>query len=55
MRMWSDIILAHGQSKQIYQVSLGQLYDSPLCNNTKIKRRLSLDDIKQVCDWMHKN
>ena len=53
--MWSDLILAHGQSKQIYQVSLGELYDSPLCHNAKIKRRLALDDIRQVCEWMQKN
>ena len=53
--MWSDIILAHAQSKDIKQISLAQLYESPLCNNVGIKRRLTMDAVKTICSWMHNN
>ena len=55
MRMWSDIFLAFAKQNNIYSISLGELHDSGLCNNQKIKRRLHMDQLKEVCDWMQKN
>jgi len=53
--MWSDIILSYCKSQGLHSISLGQLYDSELCNNQSIKRRLSMNDIKAVGTWMQNN
>ena len=36
-------------------MSLGELYASPICNNSAINRRLSMDDLKSVASWMTTN
>lgn len=53
--MWSDIILNYTKSKGLYSISLGELYNAPITQNAEINRRLSLDSIRQVCEWMQKN
>jgi hypothetical protein len=55
MKMWSDLILSYTKSKGLYSISLNELYQSPICQNTEINRRLSMDAIKQVIEWMQKN
>jgi hypothetical protein len=32
-KMWSDLILAYAKSKGVYSLTLGEMYDSPLCRN----------------------
>ena len=32
-KMWSDMILAYAKNKKVYTLTLGEMYDSPLCNN----------------------
>ncbi|CDW78292.1 UNKNOWN [Stylonychia lemnae] len=55
MKMWSDLILAYSKSKGLYSISLGELYNSPITQNSEINRRLSMDSILQVSEWMTKN
>ena len=52
MKMWSDLILAFCKHQGKYQISLGELYASPICENSGINRRLSMDNLKKVCNWM---
>ena len=54
MRMWSDIIVQHARSQQMYSLILHDLHQSNVCNNQKIKRRLSLDALREILDWMQK-
>ena len=53
--MWSDLLVDYAKNKQLYSISLGELYASELCNNTKINRRLSMDALRQIIDWMAKH
>ena len=53
--MWSDLILSYAKSKQIYSIALNELYQSPICCNMEINRRLSMDNILYVSEWMQKN
>ena len=53
--MWSDLILSYTKSKAVYSISVAELYASPICMNSEINRRLSLDSIHDVLAWMEKN
>jgi len=53
--MWSDLLLNYARNSKIYGISLGELHALPLCNNTKINRRLSIESIRAITDWMQKN
>ena len=53
--MWSDLILSYTKSKGLYSISLGELYSSPITQNSEINRRLSMDSILQIAEWMAKN
>lgn len=55
MKMWSDLLLNYARNSKIYGISLGELHALPLCNNTKINRRLSIESIRAITDWMQKN
>ena len=53
--MWSDLILSYCRHQGTYSIALGELYNSPVCQNAEINRRLSMDNIKKVCTWMQAN
>ena len=55
MKMWSDLILAYCKHRGTYTASLGELYAAPICNNSNINRRLSMENLKRVTDWMKQN
>ncbi len=55
MKMWSDLILAYTKSKGLYSISLNELYCSPVCVNQDINRRLPMDGIHKVIEWMKAN
>eukprot|EP00347_Sterkiella_histriomuscorum_P005578 403356074 len=55
MKMWADLILNYTKSKQQYSISLGELYNSHITQNPEINRRLSMDSLLQIADWMSKN
>ena len=40
---------------KVYEVGVTELYNSAACVNSKINRRLSLDALKVVVDFMVKN
>ena len=54
-KMWSDLILSYAKSKQFYSIALNELYQSPICCNMEINRRLSMENILLVSEWMQKN
>lgn len=54
-KMWTDVILAYCKSKGLYSISLGELYASEICQNQSINRKLSMDSLTQICDWMEAN
>ena len=53
--MWSDLILAYCRHTGAYTISLGELYASAICNNEQVNRRLSMENLKKVCNWMQAN
>ena len=53
--MWSDVIIEWSKSKGIFNSSISELYATPLCNNTQISRRLSIESLRQVFQWMQKH
>ena len=55
LKMWSDLILSYTKSKGIYSLSLNELYSSPLCVNKELNRRLSMEGLLIVADWMNAN
>ena len=55
MKMWTDVILAFCKSKGLYSISLGELYASDICQNQSINRKLSMESLTQICDWMEAN
>ena len=55
MKMWADLICAFAQFQKAYSYSLGELYASALCNNAAISRRLSMEDLLKVSEWMVAN
>ena len=55
LKMWSDLILGYCQSQGSYSIGVQELYASALCNNTSINRKLSIESVMQVCEWMHAN
>ena len=55
MKTWADIILSYTKTKGLHSISLGELYNAQVTQNPKINRRLSMDAILQVCEWMQKN
>jgi len=52
MKMWSDLLLSWAKSKREYQFPLQELYESPVCVNKEINRRLSMDALHQVISYM---
>ena len=55
MKMWTDLIHAYCKSKGLYSISLGELYASEICQNQQINRKLTMESLTQVCDWMQTN
>lgn len=52
MKMWSDLLLLFAKSNTLYATSLSELYASSLLNNQVISRRLSIDALRAVVQWM---
>ena len=52
MRMWSDIIVQYAKNLQVYSIALHDFLQSPICNNQKIKRKLTLEALREIFDWM---
>lgn len=52
MTMWKNLILDYAKSKGAYSLTLNELYESNVCQNKEINRRLKIDAIRQITDWM---
>ncbi len=52
MKMWSDLILSFTKAKGLHSIAMNELYNSPICVNNEINRRLSMDALTSVIEWM---
>ncbi|KAK7421295.1 hypothetical protein QQZ08_010011 [Neonectria magnoliae] len=52
---WSALILAYARHHRIFRLALSSAADSDLFFNRRIDRRLQLDDIRDVVDFMRKD
>ncbi|CAM1501944.1 Fc.00g039280.m01.CDS01 [Cosmosporella sp. VM-42] len=52
---WSSLILAYARHNRLFKLSLSSAADSDLFYNRKLDRRLHLDDVRDVVDFMRKD
>jgi len=52
--IWSSLILSYCRHYRIWRLSLIDALDTPLFFNSKLKKRLSLNDAREVLDWITK-
>ena len=52
MVMWQKLIFDYAKSLNKYVVTYNELYESPICQNKEINRRLKMDSIIIICEWM---
>lgn len=52
LRAWSDLILSYCRHHHLWRLSVIDAIDTPLFYNSKLKKRLSLADAREVLDWM---
>ena len=55
MQMWKNLILDYAKSLKVYSLTFNELFNSPICHNATINRRLKMDSIKQIAAWMVQN
>ena len=55
LKMWTDIICGYCQHSKIYQVGISELYNSKICINTQIDRRISLNFMQNLIEHMVKH
>lgn len=51
---WSSLILSYCRHYRLWRLSVTDAIDTPLFRNTKLKRGLTLNDTREVLDWMTK-
>lgn len=49
---WSSLILAYCRHYKIFSLSLADALDTPLFYNQALNRRLSVNDARDLLDWM---
>lgn len=52
LKKWSILIQKYCRHHRIYELSLIDALDTPLFHNTTLKKRLSLNDVKAVVEFM---
>ena len=52
LNKWSSLIQSYCQHNRIYRLSLIDAINTPLFHNAKLRKRLSLADMRIVIDWM---
>lgn len=45
MQMWKNLILDFAKSQKKYSLTFNELFNSPICHNQSINRRLKLESI----------
>ena len=53
--MWQKLIFDYAKSLGKYSLSFNELYQSPICQNQQINRRLKMDAIKSIAKWLVDN
>ncbi|KAI5464663.1 ESCRT-II complex subunit-domain-containing protein [Mariannaea sp. PMI_226] len=54
-KKWSSLILGYTRHHRIFRLALSSAADSDLFFNRRLERRLQLDDIRDVIDFMRKD
>jgi ESCRT-II complex subunit VPS25 len=52
LHRWSILIQKYCRHNRIYQLSIIDALETPLFHNTALKKRLSLNDVKEVIEYM---
>ena len=52
MIMWQRLIFSYAKSLKKWSLTFNELYESPICQNANINRRLKLESIKSIAKWM---
>jgi hypothetical protein len=55
MRMWKNVIHDYAKSLGVYSLTFNELYNSPICHNASINRRLKIESIQSIAAWMVQN
>lgn len=53
--MWAELLMAFSKHKGQHEIGVRELYDSPVCINQEINRRLSMEALHEVLEYMVKN
>ena len=51
-KRWSGIILAYCRNARIWRFRLVEMLDTPLFHNKELKEWLSLQEVRDIVDWM---
>ncbi|KAH6894379.1 ESCRT-II complex subunit-domain-containing protein [Thelonectria olida] len=54
-KKWSSLVLAYARHHRIFRLALSSAADSDLFFNRRLERRLQLDDIRDVVEFMRKD
>lgn len=49
---WSHLILSYCRHYRLWRLSIIDALESPLFHNSKLRKRLTIAEAKQVLDWM---
>lgn len=49
---WSSFILSYCRHHRIWRLSIIDALDTPLFHNSELRKRLSLNDAREIVDWM---
>ena len=55
MTMWKNLIFDFAKSQNTYVLTFSELFNSPICCNSAINRRLKMDSIREIAKWMVDN
>ena len=50
--MWKNLIFDYAKSLNRYTFTLNELFQSPICYNKDINRRLKMDSLKDLSKWL---
>ena len=54
MEAWCSVVLSYHEHHKTLRIRLADIHTTPLFHNSKIDRKLSVDDVKEVLNELHK-
>ncbi|KAI4134569.1 MAG: hypothetical protein LQ347_001414 [Umbilicaria vellea] len=51
-KKWSSLILSYCRHHRVWRLSIIDALDTPLFYNSELRKRLSLQDAREIVDWM---